>query len=391
MKKVLAILMAVIMSFSIVACSSNSGSSTDTTQNEGAEKTEEKSNYKIGIMTSTVSQGEEQYRAAEKLAKTYPDIVTLVTFPEKFTTEQETSISTALSLAADPDIKAIVFCQAVQGSAAAMQKIKEIRPDILLVAGAVQDDISVISSVADVAYHMNIPDSGTQLVHEMYELGARTFVHYSFPRHLAFQPTADRRENIKKACEELGMTFVDATTPDPTSDAGVSGTQQFILEDVPRKVAEYGKDTAFFGTNTAQQEPMIKAVLQTESFYTMPADPSPFAAFPGALGIQIPEDKMADADYMMEQISIKLAEAGMTNHMGTWSAPLMTMFLNGGFKYAMAFCDGETNGEKLDVEVFKKYMAEAAGSTVEFVNYKDKATGNVIDNFFYILAEYVPL
>ena len=96
--------------------------------------------YKIGIMTTTVSQSEESYRAAEMLQEQHPDTVVLATFPDKFATEQETTISTALSLASDPDVKAIIFSQAVQGTAAACQKIREVRPDILLIAAGYQDD-----------------------------------------------------------------------------------------------------------------------------------------------------------------------------------------------------------------------------------------------------------
>ena len=120
---------------------------------------------------------------------------------------------------------------------------------------------------------------------------------------------------MKDRCAELGLTLVETTTPDPMSDAGTSGTQQFILEDVPRAVDQYGTETAFFGTNTAQQEPMIKCVVDTKSYFTYPSDPSPFVGFPAALGIEVPEDKLYDTEYMMNAISEKLAEADMSGHM----------------------------------------------------------------------------
>lgn len=397
-RRLLALILAMAMILVAAGCGTSpsssapdaSGSTADNSDTSNSDAPAEGGKFKIGIMTTTVSQSEESYRNAEAIQKMYPDIVVLVTFPERFTTEQETTISTALSLAADPDIKAILFCQAAQGTAAAMEKIKEVRPDILLLAGGVQDDLNVISSVADIAFHMNIPAAGTQLVEEMHKKGVETFVHYSFPRHLAFQPTAERRDNIKAACEQYGMTFVEETTPDPTSDAGVSGTQQFILEDVPRKVAEYGPKTAFMGTNTAQQEPMIKAIIQEKAYYTMPADPSPFQSYPGALSIEVPEDKMADAQFMMDQISAKLAEVEMTDHMGTWACPLFTLFMRGGFEYAMAYCNGETDG-KYDRAMFEECMTRAAGCEVEYESYVDSATGETHENMIYLLAEYQSL
>lgn len=75
---------------------------------------------KIGIMTGTVSQGEEEYRAAEEMIQKYgKDRVLHVTYPDKFMDEQETTISQVLSMASDPEVKAIVIVQAIPGTAAA--------------------------------------------------------------------------------------------------------------------------------------------------------------------------------------------------------------------------------------------------------------------------------
>ena len=381
-KRFLALVLSVTMAASLCAC--GGGSTTTTTaaaagttaagESKAEETTAEAADYKIGIMTTTVSQSEESYRAAEKLEKEHPGKVVLATFPDKFATEQETTISTALSLASDP---------AVQGTAAACQKIREVRPDILLIAAGYQDDAATSAANCDIFYHANVPKMGTQMVDELSDMGAKTFVHYSFPRHLAWQPTADRLQNMKDRCAELGLTLVETTTPDPMSDAGTSGTQQFVLEDVPRSVDKYGVETAFFGTNTAQQEPMIKSVVETKSYFT---DPSPFVGFPSALGIEVPDDKLYDTEYMMNAIKEKLAEADMTGHMGTWTAPVMTLFMTGSYAYAEAFCEGKTDGEKLDTEMFKETLSEAAGADVDVENITDG--GTTYDNGFFIMCSY---
>ena len=393
-KRFLALVLSVTMAASLCAC--GGGSTTTTTaaaagttaagESKTEETTAEAADYKIGIMTTTVSQSEESYRAAEKLEKEHPGKIVLATFPDKFATEQETTISTALSLASDPDIKAIIFSQAVQGTAAACQKIREVRPDILLIAAGYQDDAATSAANCDIFYHANVPKMGTQMVDELSDMGAKTFVPYSSPRHLACQPTANRLQNMKDRCAELGLTLVETTTPDPMSDAGTSGTQQFVLEDVPRSVDKYGVETAFFGTNTAQQEPMIKSVVDTKSYFTYPSDPSPFVGFPSALGIEVPDDKLYDTEYMMNAIKEKLAEADMTGHMGTWTAPVMTLFMTGSYAYAEAFCEGKTDGEKLDTEIFKETLSEAAGADVDVENITDG--GTTYDNGFFIMCSY---
>src|SRR3712207_7592755 len=42
--------------------------------------------------------------------------------------------------------------------------------------------------------------------------------------------------------------YIEMSAPDPVSDVGVPGAQQFILEQVPNWLEKYGKDVAFFAT-----------------------------------------------------------------------------------------------------------------------------------------------
>lgn len=346
----------------------------------------ESDDYLIGIMTTTVSQSEESYAAATRLYNADPEHIVIATFPDNATAEQETTISTALSLAANPKVKAIVFSQAVQGTAAAAQKIREVRPDILLLGTMYADDTVSVSESLDIGFNIDVPMFGTKLADIAHEYGCETLVFYTFARHLAIQTHADRLINMQKRCEELGITFVLGTTPDPMSDAGVTGCQQYVLEDVPRMVDKYGVKTGFSGSNPSQQEPMIKQVVETGSYYLLPSDPSPFLGFPSALGLEIPSEKSYDVDFVIDQIKAKVDELDMEGHMGCWKVPVMTLFMNGGVSYAKAFCEGKTNGEKLDVEVLKSVMNECAGGEVDI--YPVDFNGETYENCFYFWCEY---
>ncbi len=57
------------------------------------------------------------------------------------------------------------------------------------------------------------------------------------------RPWAAAGRSWKQACKDLGLKFAFETAPDPTSDVGVAGAQQFILEKVPQWIQKYGKDT----------------------------------------------------------------------------------------------------------------------------------------------------
>ena len=84
MKKVVSLLLALIMALSLVACGEKKGETDDNTDTVP---------YKIGIVTGSVSQSEDDRRGAEAFQKEYGvDMVQLAIYPDNFTEELETTI-----------------------------------------------------------------------------------------------------------------------------------------------------------------------------------------------------------------------------------------------------------------------------------------------------------
>lgn len=384
LKKILSPLLAILMLLSLVSCGNTEKPSSDSNA---------KKKFKIGIMTGTVAQGEEEYRAAEKMIRKYgKEQIVFKTYPDNFMKEQETTISNLMSMASDPDIKAIVMVQAVPGAAAGFEKVREARPDILLIAGVPGEDPDMIAGKADIVVQGDELAMGKTIPDQAKKLGAKTFVHYSFPRHMSYPLLSQRRDLMKKECEAIGLKFVDATAPDPLGDAGVPGAQQFILEDVPRKIKEFGKDTNFFSTNCSMQEPLIKATLQSGGIDAQQCCPSPFHGYPGALGIQIPTEKAGDVPFIIEQTKAKIAEQGGTGRFSTWPVPMNMMFVEAGVEYSRDYVEGKIK-EKNNSEAFMKKCSEAAGGAkMTFQTYKgtDKNGKEIhFDNFYMLLSDFI--
>ena len=356
-KKILALLLVVILSLSLTACGQDSQKTATETIDLG---------FKIGIVTGTVSQGEEEFRAAENAIAKYGDSIKHVTYPDKFSQEQETTIAQITSLASDPEVKAIIICQAVPGTSAAIDKIKEERDDILFIAGVPHEDPATISARADIVLETDNLTRGRTIVELAKELGAETFIHYSFPRHMSMELLAQRRDIMKQTCEELGIEFVELDAPDPTGDAGIPGAQQFMIEDVPRQVEKYGTNTAFFNTNCGMQEPLIKSVLETGAIYPEQCCPSPYHAYPGALGIEIPEDKAGDVSYMLEQIHAKIEEAGASGRFATWKVSANMAMIDAAVQYAIDYGNGQV--DKFDKDHMIKRLKEVTGDDELIVN-----------------------
>ena len=108
-------------------------------------------NFKIGIITGTASQGDEEITQAGKMKEKYGDMIVTSTYPDNFTTETETVISNTVAMASDPDVKAIIWCQAIPGTAAAIDKVRETRPDMIFIVGTPGEDPGVINPKADIA------------------------------------------------------------------------------------------------------------------------------------------------------------------------------------------------------------------------------------------------
>jgi len=371
MKRFVSLLLVLIMVFALAACGSS---------NEAAS-----SDYKIGIITGTVSQGEEEYQAAQNLKAKYGDKVVTATYPDNFSTETEQTIATVTNMAADPDVKAIVFVQAVPGATAAINKVKETRDDILFVTGVCAEDPAVIAAAADICMLVDEIQMGTTIIEQAAKMGAKTFVHISFERHLGYATISARQALFKENCARLGLEYVEATAPDPTGDAGVTGAQAWVTENIKVYVDQYGKDTAFFCTNCSMQVPLIQQCAELGAIYPQQCCPSPYHGYPSAFNIST-EGHEGDVPYMLEQITAKVAEYGNTGRMSTWEVPVNMVMIEAGFNYAEKWIKGEIT-ERCDEAALLKEIQAIAGDAASISKYADEASGEIA-NFFMILCPF---
>lgn len=314
----------------------------------------------IGLMTGTVSQGEDEYRAAENMVKKYGSLIKHVTYPDNFSKEQETTIAQIVALGNEPTMKVIIVCQAVPGTTAAIKKVKEKRPDIKFILGVPHEDPQLINEYADIAFITDQKVRGETIVKLAHEMGAKTFLHYSFPRHLSMPLIAERLDIMKKTAKALNINLIEVTAPDPLSDAGIPGAQKFILEDVPRKIQQYGKQTAVFSTNCAMQEPLIRASLTSGCIYPEQCCPSPTHGYPGALGIKITPEIAGNIPKIVDLIKAEIAKQGGQGRFATWPVPINMVILEASVELARDVIDGKI---KLTDKAAVQAKLEAAAGT----------------------------
>ena len=355
MSKVIVLLLSLTTCCSLFA--SNVGTEQETTQD---------ASYHIGIVTGTVSQSEDDLRGAEELIKEYGDVsdggmIQHVTYPDNFMQEMETTISQIVGLSDDPKMKAIVINQAIPGTVEAFRRVKDSRPDILLFAGAPAEDPPMISEVADLCVHTDKLSRGYLIIKSAKMLGANKFMHISFPRHLSYELTSRRREIMKQACADMDMEFIDMAAPDPVSDIGTAGAQQFILEKVPAWLEQYGKDTAFYCTNDAHTEPLLKRIAELGGIFVEADLPSPTMGYPGALGVSITDKEKGNWPAILAKVEKTVVEKGGAGRMGTWAYSFGFTNTAGLGEHAIRVIEGKSELLKFD-DILKAYEKFTPGA-----------------------------
>ena len=365
MKKLLCLALAAMLCLALAACAVAEG------------------NWKIAILTGTTSQGEEEFRAAERAQKADPEHIVTDTYPDNFMAETETTISKLIAFASDPDVKAIVMCQAVPGAKAAFDKIRAMgRDDMLLIAGVPQEDPAVIAEAADIVMYADEIKQGDSIMETCANWGIDVFIHYSFPRHMAMELIVGRHDLMVENAEALGIEFVDVTAPDPTAEAGATASQQFILEDVPQQLAKYeGKKVAFFTTNCGMQEPLQAAILdQPNAYYPQPCCPSPYHAFPASLGLEIQAG--GDDTEALKAIAAVLKEHNALGRYSTWPSPVNMSIIDVSVEYAKKWIAGEITSKNDGAAIAAMFEEKAPGAIVS--NYTN-ADGQTFDNYYTVL------
>ena len=351
---------------------------------------------KIAVITDHPSVNVDDFHSADRLLSKYgAEKVVHVTWSEDFIAERNKMIEIAAKLAEDKDIKILIINQAVEGTNAAVDKFREIRNDGVFVIYCNTNEIpSQAVSRANLVISLNETGMGSAMVKQARKQGAKVFVHYSFPRHMALAPLAKRRDMMRETCTAAGLVFADVTTPDPTGDSGIAGIRQFILEDLPKQVAQYGEDTAFFSTNCQAQATLIKAIIEHHAIYPQPCCPSPLHGFPEALGIKA-EEGLTDLNYVISEACRISEEKNMTDRLSTWPVSSAMMFTCAGAEYAIKWIKGEVPRKNIDnyalMGCMNSYIVEVVGeaSSVYMTSYSEN--GVTYENYKWILMSYLDL
>ena len=400
-KKLVSVFLAAALAVTtLTACSSQTGADTEskgaaseqeaqtketkageTAAKEG-EETDSDESYKIGIVTPTVTVSEDEFRGAQEMVQKYPDLVVHKTIPENFSTDKEGCISVITSLADDPEMKYIIFDCGMEGIIPAFQTIREKRPDIVTMVTS-NDDPKLLNEYVDIPITTDWNRRGETIATKAHEMGAKTFIHYSFPTHMASESKVIRRDRMKETCEKLGMEFVEITTPDPQTGNGRAPMLQFLREDIPRQIEKYGPDTNIFGTNCPMYDVILDEAFKLKFIVAEQCCPTPTQSYPTILNLEITEEDLGNYDKINEMITEKSTEAGMTGRLSGWAMPSSVYIPK--FKVELAKYMHDNNLKPEDVlskEFLDNFSKEHMPVAADFA-----IAGEGLDNYYMLILE----
>ena len=342
---------------------------------------------KIGIITFDRAYQSNEWRTALPVVDKYgEDKVVHVTWPNVLS-ELGQMMDVVENFSKDTSIESIIVNQAIPGTDAIFRQLKETRKNIFLVYCQSQENVADITQTADLIMITDERGMGPAIVQQAQEFGATAFIHYSFPRHMSQTLLNERRERIRKECFKLGIEFVDRETPDP-AEVSLMDVEQFILEDVTKMVAMYGKNAAFFCTSCAMQESLVKTVVEQGAIYPSPCHPSPSHGFLQALSVDI-EKQAPSIDYIKSQTKIALTKAGMIGRFATWPTEDCYIYTFTAAEYAIKRLNGEVPQEGIDIAVLTQLMTDYAGVQVYLTPYTDPETDTTYDNYLMMRMDYI--
>jgi len=366
---------------------------------------------KIAILTHDLGQNEEVYHSAEAYVEKYgEDKIVHRIWPVNFYTEYEKMLAPLLEIAADPDVKAVIINQELMDGAA-VDRLLEARPDVFVAFCQPVDYPADAASKAHLSVGVNEPLRGERIVAQAKAMGAKTFVHYSYPRHLEDRNVYQMRDIMMEACKREGLAFVDLAAPDPAGDGGIAGAQMFILDDVPKQVAQWGRETAFFSTDCVMHIPLIIRAAQEGAVYPQSACPSPHHDFAQAFGVEahiydgrygyisdyqgywVDRGSLRPTGEVLEEMRTRIRLRGAGGRLATWPSPTGPLFTVACTEYAIKWTNGEVPKEKgnIDYAAFEQicedYIYEISGERLGVEIHPLSLNGRAYNNYLLLVMD----
>lgn len=332
-----------------------------------------KASFHIGIAAGSAP---DVRRGVDRLVKEYgaadDGMIRFVSWPDD--ARRDARLSLVRGLADDPLCRAIVVIDGGPGTAETFRKIREQKPDILLLAGNSAESPLQIESSADLAVGPDFITGGYVAVREAKTLGARRFVLLSSPGDGDSEAAIRRRAVMKAACAEFGLEFLERVGPDTTRKGGLALAGQFVRDAAASIVEKSGRDTAFSCTDPRLLPELIgQLVRQGGGFFPGGVDASFRTEYPAAFGLDLSAEAGDDPSVLKKLEAAVQRQAGAGRFVVSAYTPGYAYTLGLG-EFAKRVIEKKTDVDAAQ-DLIDAFNAVTPGTTWAGSYYTDAATG----------------
>jgi hypothetical protein len=344
--------------------------------------------FHLAVVTGDLTQGAEDVIGAMEMVRRYGEassggLIRHVIYTNDYMEDPRKTTALIESLADDPLLKVIVVNQAIEGTSEGFNRVKAKRPDIFCLSGEPHESTTVISEAADLVVAGDFISRGYLLPYAAKSLGADTFVHVSFDRHLSYETIRLRLKIMQQACQELGLKFGMEAAPDPIEK--MEEAVAFIDEIYPSWIEKYGRQTAFYLTNDAHTGPLLRQMAKHGGYFIEADIPSPLLGYPRAFDLYL-EDYLGQWPTILEMVEKAVEKAGGSGRMGTWTYPLGFIQTTGLVEFGKLLAESKTTISDIDT-LLQCLDVFSPGSRWNGSYLNDLASGKPVLNYFLIYQD----
>ena len=160
---------------------------------------------------------------------------------------------------------------------------------------------------------------------------------------------------------------------------------QFLREDIPRKIEQYGADTNIFGSNCPMYDVILDEAFKLKFMVAEQCCPTPTQSYPTVLNLEIAPEDLGDYDKINGMIREKAAEQGMTGRLSGWQMQSSVYVPKFQAELAKYMIENEKRpADVLNKEFLDSFSKESMGVAADF----EKA-GEGLDNYYLLILEDV--
>jgi len=278
---------------------------------------------------------------------------------EQYPWTPEELVDSLQPLLKNEDVGAIIFDPTIEGMDLALEEAAKQRPELLRILCLSSSRMEQPTAPAELRLEFDAAAQARRIVEKAEKMGAESLVYYEYGDQLDQPIYGGVLAALAQTCGELGIRLLPEIIPYAMRHDG----HQFVTEDIPEKIAQYGEKTAFTSSGSRQSS-ILAGVLEHGGLYLGTLFPRPSAASAmESIRSSTREEDEAAGNFPGDMIEARqqLREKGPDGRIADFPISYLDLELRAAYEYAKLWLAGELPEQGVDKGALLRIMEEISG------------------------------